>query len=221
MRAQKLWRSSAGLVPVGLEAFPERDCRLRIVTSARHVDQPAMVGLGFLGATVRQQHRGLGAEPIEFTNNARPPGIFRIDIRAETLPEEVLRHSLAHTFASVLKRGVGDLVPEHRRQSGVVLRERQDARVHAYLAAGQTKCVGLLAFKDDEFPLRIWKVDHGADALPDAPYHRIGRGVVADGLLLLHLIEAADPELSHLAFGHDQKLLASGLRIGDATSEPN
>ena len=56
-------------------------------------------------------------------------------------------------------------------ESGLVLRDGQDAGVDAHLAAGQAEGVGLLAVEHDEFPLRAGQVRHRRDALAHALHH--------------------------------------------------
>ena len=125
-----------------------------------------------------------------------------------------------HRLGGVARRGVHDLVPQHRGQLGLVLQLQQQAAVDRDLAAGQGPGVGAAVVDHPEFVGQL-AVRHPRQALPHPLDigHQLGIGdiVAALGLAVGAVVLLADGQLLGLA---DQgQFLAAGDRIGGAAGE--
>ena len=78
----------------------------------------------------------------------------------------------------------GDLI-------GIAIREFDQSTVYPYLASRHCEGIGLLFFKNHEFPLRARQIDLGdtRDPLSDFLDHFIVGGIGGEGLLAFHSIK--------------------------------
>jgi len=114
---------------------------------------------------------------------------------------------------------VADFMAEHGRKAGFIFRYWQNARVNPDLASRQTKRVGFLAFKHDEFPLRIRERRDGGDALADFLNQPVDGRNAIDGGFLFDLLKTGQPKLHLLSRRHQIQLTATGLRHRRATGQ--
>jgi hypothetical protein len=130
-------------------------------------------------------------------------------------------------LGNVLGRGMRNLVPEHRREPGVILGQRQDPRVDDDLPAWQAEGVRLV-FLDQAHPpdeVRLVAARNGLDAPRDPlhfgvlrPRRDDPRAVLTQrlGVLLsteLHLLRVSEGDV--LDTVRDRRLLAVGVKQHD------
>jgi hypothetical protein len=131
----------------------------------------------------------------------------------------------------VLGRRVGDLVPEHRGETGVVLGHRQDPCEHDDLAARQAVGVGLL-LADERHPpdeVRLVTARNDFDAPRDALYLGVLRPFGDDARTVLAqrlgVLLAAELHLLCIGEGHvlnsvrDRSLLPVTVHHQDADDD--
>jgi hypothetical protein len=114
---------------------------------------------------------------------------------------------------------VRDLVGQHRGQTGVVARDRQDARVDADLAARQAEGVRLLVVDDLELPLEVRPLRRLGDAPPHPGDLLVEARVGGDARLAQDLLVRGEAELHLLPFRDEHELRAAGDRHALAGDE--
>ena len=199
---QKAWRRPASLLLVeGAESLPERNRLFRVVARPRHINEPDVVCFGFLFSAMRQLPSHLRAYPEGGRGHRLPAGVGSRDGRTEELTAAVQNQLLADPFRAMMRHGVAYFVAEHRRETGVVLSNRQNPRVDPNFPPGQTKRIGFGAFKYHKLPLCIGQVltCYGGNSFGDSLHHLVGRRIMIDGSTALKLVETRQPQLRFLA----------------------
>lgn len=195
------------------EILPQPDRFARVVAGARHVEQADLVGLGFLLARERQGDEQRGAD-------ARGHGHPLVAERgAEPGHPEADQQFPRHPLDAVACDRVRDLVPEHRGELSVVLRDPEQARVHPDLAAGEREGVRILVLEDDELPVPVGMRRDGGDAAADFAHPSVQFGIPRYLSLGEDLAPGGEAELEVPALGQDQELRTAGLRRRGAAGE--
>jgi hypothetical protein len=114
---------------------------------------------------------------------------------------------------------MGDLVGDDGGKTGLVLGDRQDARVDSDLPGRQRKGVRLVGLEQHELPLGVWDAHDVGDAPPDRLELRVGRAVAGDGLLSLDLLKGLKTDLGLLSGIDHQDLAPAGLRRSRAAAQ--
>ena len=202
------------------ELLPERDGGLGIVSRLGHIEGADLIRLVFMLAAVRKHHAD-GRQPAV---GGHPQfavfHIFAVQGHGQAESDQPDRHGLAHPFAAMSQRGMGDFVPQHGRQFGIVTNVFEQAFVDPDFAAGQTKGVGLVGGEEFEFPFEPRGVHHFADGGTDAD-HRLGfRFVRAQRLFFLQISPGLGPEGRFLGHGGDKEASPARDGCGGTTAGP-
>src|SRR5262249_13797190 len=154
--------------------LPERERLVRVVARPGHVDEPDVVGFGFLRAAERKRRAG-AHERLDADELSGGEG----DAAGEDRGRDGGQVLALDPLGDVLRGRVRDLVAEDGRKAGVVLRDWQDAGVDDDLAAGQAVGVGDVLAEERHLPDEVGLVapGDGLDALRDP----LDAGVVRAG----------------------------------------
>lgn len=117
--------AASGLAIVFPKSLPKSDPGPRVVTGPRHVDQPPLVRLRFMRSAVGQHNSQLCSETIHGRRCHLSSRVGARQAGAQHISAGLAQQLLAYPLSSVARHRMGDLMPNHCCQPGLVFGDRQ------------------------------------------------------------------------------------------------